>query len=471
MSTYYLAIDMGASSGRHILASVEDGHIQLEEIYRFETGMNKKGDTLVWDHEKLWNHILAGIAKCKELNKIPKSVGIDTWGVDFVLLDKDETLIGDAVGYRDSRTKGMDAVVFDKIPEVDLYKRTGIQKQPFNTIYQLTAIKEKHPEMLEKAKSFLFLPDYFHYLLTGKMANEYTVASTSQLLDPNKRDWDYELLDIIGIKRDIFAPISQPGTNLGGLRKELVEQLGFDLDVILPCSHDTGSAVLAVPTSDDDYLYISSGTWSLLGIEKDEPDCSIHSQDHNFTNEGGYDRKIRYLHNIMGLWMIQSVRHNINDKYTFQEICEQAEVVKDFPSRVDVNNEAFYAPDNMIDAIKEYCQDTNQQVPETIGEIATVVYTSLADCYAKAIAGIEASTGRTYSRIHVVGGGSKDTYLNQLTADATTKTVYAGPSEATALGNLIAQMIENKEFDNKENARKAIRDSFAIKVFKPTEYQ
>lgn len=471
MSVYYLAIDMGASSGRHILASVDNGQIQLEEIYRFDTGMEKKGDSLVWNHKKLWEHILTGIAKCKELNKIPQSVGIDTWGVDFVLLDKDDKMIGDTVGYRDSRTKGMDKIVGEIIPEAELYKRTGIQKQPFNTIYQLVAVKEQHPEQLEEAKSFLFLPDYFHYLLTGKMTNEYTIASTSQLLNPTERNWDFELLDMLGIRKDIFAPISQPGTKLGRLKPELVEKFGFDMDVILPCSHDTGSAVLAVPTSDDDYLYISSGTWSLLGIEKDEPDCSVNSQKHNFTNEGGYDRRIRYLQNIMGLWMIQSVRHNLDDKYGFQEICEQAEVVKDFPSRVDVNDERFLAPDNMIEAIKSYCKDTNQQVPETLGEIATVVYASLADCYAKAIKGIEEGMKLTYSRIHVVGGGSKDDYLNQLTADAANKPVHAGPSEATAIGNVVAQMIENKEFANKEVAREAIRESFPIKIFEPATQQ
>jgi len=468
MQTYYLAIDIGASSGRHILAHMENGKIHLEEIYRFENGMQKKENTLVWDHEELWNNIWAGIKKCKEINKFPKSVGIDTWGADFVLLDSDSNIIGDMVGYRDNRTDGMDEVVYSKIPEAKLYERTGIQKLPFNTVYQLTSLKENHPEMLERADTFLFVPDYFHYLLTGKKTSEYTIASTGQLLDPVKMDWDYELLDLLGLKKSIFTDISQPGTNLGGLRSELVEELGFDLDIILPCSHDTGSAVLAVPTSDDDYVYISSGTWSLLGIERDSPDCSPLSQKHNFTNEGGYDQKIRYLHNIMGLWMIQSMRHNLDDKYSFQYICEEAEEVKDFPSRVDVNDDAFYAPDNMIDAIKDYCKNTNQPVPETIGEIATVIYASLANSYAKAIKVIESLTGQDYSRIHVVGGGSKDTYLNQLTANASGKPVYAGPSEATAIGNVVAQMIENHEFANKEEAREAIRDSFAITIFNPT---
>jgi rhamnulokinase len=466
MSTYYLAVDIGASSGRHILGCMVDGKMQLEEIYRFENGMKKKDGHLVWDHEVLFANIKAGMKKCKEMGKIPVSMGIDTWGVDFALLDENDCMLGDMVGYRDKRTNGMDVEVSKIIPEDKLYARTGIQKQMFNTIYQLMAVKTQTPEYMEKAKTLLYVPDYFHYLLTGVKVNEYTEASTGQLLNPETKEYDYELIEMLGYNKDMFQKIATPGTCLGDLKPEIQEEVGFNLKVVLPCTHDTGSAVLAVPANDDDFVYISSGTWSLLGIEREKADCSPISRENNFTNEGGYEYKIRYLRNIMGLWMIQSVRHNLDDKYSFAEICTEAEKCKDFPSRVDVNNDDYFmAPDNMIESVKQYCRDTNQQVPETLGEIATVVYASLADCYAESIKGIEKSTGRTYSRIQVVGGGSNAAYLNELTAKSTGKTVYAGPGEATAIGNITAQMLANKEFTSKSEARDVIHQSFDIKVF------
>ncbi len=467
MENYYLAVDIGASSGRHILGSIEDGKIILEEIYRFDNGMKEKSGTKVWDHEALFHHILAGMEKCKSVGKFPKSMGIDTWAVDFVLLDKDDKVIGDMVGYRDKRTEGMDQKVYDIIKEDELYARTGIQKQMFNSIYQLMAVKEQNPEQMEAAKSLLFVPDYFHYLLTGVKKNEYTNATTSQLVNPNTNNWDMELIEKLGYKKEIFQEIITPGTSLGYLRKELVELLNINMEVVAPCTHDTGAAVLAVPANDDDFLYISSGTWSLLGIERPVADCSEQSKDNNFTNEGGYDYQFRYLKNIMGLWMIQSVRHNYNDEYSFAEICAEAEKAKDFPSRVDANDECFLAPENMVEEVKAYCRRTGQLVPETLGEVATVVYASLAECYDKAIKGIEASTGRTYGRIHIVGGGANAGYLNELTAKATGKEVHAGPTEATAIGNLIAQMLKNGEFASKEEAREAVHRSFDIKIYQP----
>lgn len=465
MSNYYLAVDIGASSGRHILGSIIDGKMVLEEVYRFENGMKKKDGALYWDHEQLFEHIKAGIKACKELGKTPVSMGIDTWGVDFVLLDEQDNVLGNMVGYRDKRTQGMDEEVYKIIPEEELYARTGIQKMMFNTIYQLMAVKKNHPEYMERAKAMLFVPDYFNFLLTGRKANEYTEATTGQLVSPITKDWDYELIERLGYKKEIFQTMKAPGTSLGNLRPELVAEFGFDMELILPCTHDTGSAVLAVPANDDDFVYISSGTWSLLGIERDEAECSNFSRENNFTNEGGYDYKFRYLKNIMGLWMIQSVRHNLDDKYSFAEICEAAAKAKDFPSRVDANDDCFMAPDNMIDAVKEYCRNSGQLVPETLGEIATVVYASLAECYDQAIKGIETSTERTYSRIHIVGGGANAGYLNELTAKVTGKEVHAGPTEATAIGNLVAQMLKYKEFGSKEAAREVIHKSFDIVVY------
>ena len=375
-------------------------------------------------------------------------------------------MLGDAVGYRDSRTAGMDEKVYEIIPEEKLYERTGIQKQIFNTIYQLMAVKSNNPEILEHAETMLMIPEYFNYLLTGEKASEYTNATTTQLVSPETKDWDYEIIDKLGYPRRIFQKLIMPGTVVGHLTEELQKEVGFDLEVVAPATHDTGSAVLAVPANDDDFIYISSGTWSLMGIERKEADCSEKSCEMNFTNEGGYAGRFRYLKNIMGLWMIQSVRHEVNDAYSFAEICAMAEEAKDFPSRVDANDECFLSPDNMTEEVKDYCRRTGQKVPETLGEIATVIYTSLAECYAKTAKELEEMTGRTYSRIHIVGGGSNAGYLNELTAKATKKEIHAGPGEATAIGNITAQMLKAEEFKTIEEARTIIHESFGVKVYK-----
>lgn len=466
MATYYLAVDFGASSGRLILSHMEDGKMILEEVHRFENGMVKKDGELCWEFDRLFKEVLIGMKKCKEMGKIPVSMGVDTWGVDFVLLDKDENVIGNTVGYRDHRTDGMDDEVYKIIPQDELYARTGIQKAIFNTIYQLMAVKKTHPEYLEQAETLLHVPDYFHYLLTGEKTNEYTEASTGNLVDPNTRDWDYELIERLGYPKKIFSKLIMPGTVIGHLSEKVQKEVGFDLEVIAPATHDTGSAVLAVPANDDDFIYISSGTWSLMGLERETADCSVRSCELNMTNEGGYAGRIRYLKNIMGLWMIQSVRHELDDKYSFAQLCDLAEEAKDFPSRVDANDECFLSPDNMTEAIKDYCRRTNQQVPETVGELSTVIYASLADCYAKTAKELEEMAGRTFSRIHVVGGGSNAGYLNELTAKATGKEVHCGPGEATAIGNITAQMLEKKEFGSIEEARTCIHESFGIKIYK-----
>lgn len=465
MSKYYLAVDIGASSGRHILGSVEDGRIVLEEIYRFENGMDKVDGHLCWDTERLFREIKAGIAKCKEIGKIPESMGIDTWAVDYVLLDQDDQILGHSYGYRDSRTKGMDDEVYKIIPLDELYGRAGIQKQMFNTIYQLMAVKMQEPENMEKAKSFLMLPDYFQFLLTGNKVSEYTNATSAQIVDPKTCDWDYELIEKLGFKKDMFIPVSMPGTLVGSFTKEIEEEVGFSCKVVLPATHDTASAVMSVPTTTDKCLYISSGTWSLMGIENTEVIATKESMEANFTNEGGYDYRYRFLKNIMGLWMIQSVRHELNDGYSFAELCEMAEECKAFPSRVDVNDDCFMAPDSMIEEIKDYCRRTNQIVPESIGELATVIYQSLAESYAQTVREIETISGKHFEAIHIVGGGSNAAYLNELTAEKSGLTIYAGPGEATAIGNLVAQMIAADEFANLQEARLCIFESFGVKKY------
>ena len=465
MTKYYLAVDIGASSGRLILGHLENGKMELEEVHRFENGMVKKDGELCWEFDRLFQEIKNGLKKCKEIGKIPVSMGVDTWGVDFVLMDKDDKVLGNTVGYRDHRNEGMDEEVYKTISLEDLYARTGIQKAIFNTVYQLMAVKTKHPEYLEQAETMLHVPDYFHYLLTGKKTCEYTEATTGQLVNAETKDWDYELIDKLGYPRKMFQKLIMPGTSVGHFTEEVKAEVGFDVEVVAPATHDTGSAVLAVPANDDDFIYISSGTWSLMGIEREKADCSKKSCEMNFTNEGGYAGRFRYLKNIMGLWMIQSVRHEYDDKYGFAEICQMAEEAKDFPSRVDANDECFLSPESMIEEVKDYCRRNGQKVPETLGEIATVIYTSLAECYAKTAKELEELTGRTFSRIHVVGGGSNAGYLNELTARATGKEVHAGPGEATAIGNITAQMLKAEEFKSIEEARTTIHESFGIKVY------
>ncbi len=464
MGSYYLAIDIGASSGRHILAEVEDAKMTLQEVYRFQNGMQEKNGSLCWDLPHLFSEIKNGMKKCKEIGKIPVSVSVDTWGVDFVLLDEKDEILGDTVGYRDGRTLGMEEKVGEVISQQELYKRTGIHWQMYNTIYQLQAIKEVHPEYLEQARSILMTPDYFHFLLSGEKKMEYTIASTSQLLNAKTGDWDWDLLTKLGFPKEIFRSVSMPGTVAGNLTQEVQEEVGYQCKVVLPASHDTGSAVLAVPAKGEDVVYISSGTWSLMGVERKEPDCSIESMEADFTNEGGYNHRYRYLRNIMGLWMIQSVKKELTEEISFGKICEMA-AKETIGSIVDCNDESFMAPKSMIAAVREYCRHTQQQVPETTGEIAAVIYNSLAKCYADTLAQLERMTGKHYDTVYVVGGGSKAGYLNELTAKYTGRRVSAGPTEATAIGNLMVQMLSDGVFTDLDEARKCIRESFEIENY------
>ncbi len=461
---YYLAVDIGASSGRHILSHLENGKIILEEIYRFSNGMVEVDGEKVWDSKKLFEDILTGMRKCYELGKIPVSMGIDTWAVDFALLDKEDHLIGKTVGYRDGRTKGMDQEVYKVISQDQLYERTGIQKQIFNTIYQLMAVKMKKPQELANAQTMLLIPDYFNFLLTGRKVTEYTNASTTQLLHPETKEWDFELIDMLGFPRDIFTEIKLPGTIVGELTEEIQKKVGFCCKVVLPATHDTGSAVVAVPSNEEDVLYISSGTWSLMGTELKEAICTKESMEKNLTNEGGYDYRFRYLKNIMGMWMINSAKKEIADDMSYADICAMASKTS-IASIVPANDDRFLAPKNMTEEVKAACRESGQQVPEGIAEVAAVIYHSLAKCYADTMNEIEEITGKNYDCIHIVGGGSNAVYLNELTAKACGKTVYTGPTEATAVGNVAAQMIAAGELTDLKSARECIFHSFKINKY------
>ena len=475
---YYLAIDIGASSGRHILGHVEDGKLILEEMYRFDNLQVRKNGHDCWDMDNLWNGVVSGLKACKAAGKLPATMGIDTWGVDYVLLDENDEMLGDPVAYRDSRNEGMDAVVSELISPEELYARTGIQKAPFNTIYQLTAQKREHPEQLEKADWFLMVTEYLNFRLTGVKKNEYTNNTTTNLINAREKTWDLDLIARVGLPTKIFHEPAMPGTILGGLLPEIQAEVGFDTQVILPATHDTGSAFLAVPAKDDNAVYLSIGTWSLLGVENEEPITTAESHQANFTNEGGAWYRFRYLKNIMGLWMIQSIRRELNGvayvqgkeqrtestkKWSFPDLIEEAKKAEGFASVVDVNLDCFLAPDSMIQAIKDECARTNQAVPQSVAELMQCVYTSLSLCYKDAIANLEKLTGKHYTSINIVGGGCQDNYLNMRTAKATGLTVYAGPVEGTAIGNLLVQMIAGGDLAGLQEARDAIRASFEIR--------
>lgn len=454
---YYLSIDIGASSGRHILSSVQNGKLVLEEVYRFENGMTQKDGHLVWEYEKLFSNIIDGLKECKKLGKIPVSVGIDTWGVDYALIDADGKVIGDVYAYRDGRTEEPIKKVHEIIPFETLYKRTGSQFQIYNTIYQLYT--DKLSGKLDKAERFLMMPDFFNYLLTGVMKNEFTNASTTGLMSAKTRDWDMETVKELDLPEKLFKELSDPATFVGNLKPEIAKEIGYDLKVVLPATHDTASAVMAVPEIGQP-LYISSGTWSLLGIESPVAISTEEALKENFTNEGGYGRSTRFLKNIMGLWMIQCVRREYNKKYSWGDFVTLSKEVKDFDSIVDVNDNSFLAPASMIEAIKDYCRKTGQKVPETPGEIALCVYDSLAVCYKRAVETVERVTGYKFDTIHIVGGGCQNAYLNELTAKRTGRRVVAGPVEATAIGNALSQLLYDGAVKNINKAKELVKVSF-----------
>lgn len=459
---YYLAVDIGASSGRHVLGWLDNGRFYSEEVYRFPNGaaISASGE-LCWDVDALWEHIQIGIRKAAQSGRSPAYLGIDTWGVDFVLVDADGNRIGEAVSYRSHRTDGMDAALEEVLTAHQLYARTGIQKQQFNTIYQLLALQKQHPEQLGCASALLFVPDYFHYLLTGVMASEYTVATTSGLVTPATGGWDFQLISRLNFPIGIFQPILPAGSVLGPVRSDLAEELGCQPLVVLPATHDTGSAVLAIPTEREGALYLSSGTWSLMGVERAKADLSPRAEQYNFTSEGGYAGRYRFLKNIMGLWMIQSLRKEYG--YSFEQIMKEADAHVATELRVDVNSSAYLSPVLMTQALKNELQR-----PDLLpGELFAVVYLSLADCYAATVQQIEEITGESVTAIHIIGGGSRDRLLNRLTAAASGKPVIAGPAEATAIGNLLCQMLGTGRLTTVEEARRLLAASVETVITLP----
>ncbi|MCH5157141.1 MAG: rhamnulokinase [Clostridiales bacterium] len=452
---YFLAIDIGASSGRHIVGWLDNGKLNTEEVYRFTNGAEQRSGRLCWNADKLFDEILNGLVKAKEAGKAPTYVGIDTWAVDYALLDGSDNRIGEVYCYRDNRTAQHIDSVHRIVPFDELYSRTGIQFQPFNTVYQL--YDDKVSGKLNGAKSFLMLPDYLNFLLTGVKKQEYTNATSTGLVNATTHTWDKDICDMLGLKSDLFGDLTQPGTTVGNFKQEIADKLGYTATVVLPATHDTASAVIATPL-EAQTPYISSGTWSLLGVEQNEAHTDKQSQLVNYSNEGGPNFTFRYQKNIMGLWIIQSVKRELKDEYTFPQLaqCAQSQPSGEL---IDVNDNRFLAPKSMCDEI-----DNAVGKKLSIAKRMRVIYDSLALSYATAIKELEHNTQQTYDTINIIGGGSRDKFLNELTAQATGKKIIAGPIEATAIGNLAMQMIGTGEIKDISTARKIIKQSFEINI-------
>lgn len=445
---YYLAIDIGASSGRHILFWKEQNNIYMEEIYRFINCSQEIDGFECWNLPRLVENIKKGMRICYEIGKIPKSMAIDTWGIDFVLTDKFGNVVSDCICYRDKSFEKSMEEVFDKIPKEEIYQHTGIQFQQFNTIYQLYTMKKRMD--LKKVSHFLMIPDYLNYVLTGMYHNEYTNASTTQLINAFKKDWDEEILDILQIPRELFHPLIQPGKILGDLQDKVVKEIGYNLTVRACASHDTGSAFL-VP-EDQDTIILSSGTWSLIGIQLQHPYISVESMNKNYTNEGGF-HTIRFLKNIMGLWLLQSLRRDLKSILSFQELCDLGKASKPFDTVINVDDSCFLKPENMMEAIDNYCIMHSLQKPKTIGEYVQCICRSLAVAYNQAIKELETLQQRSYDSITVIGGGVQNEYLNEWIERICHKKVIRGTVEATALGNAMIQMYADQQFVSLEEAR------------------
>ena len=470
-SRQVLAFDFGASSGRAMLGSFDGNTISIREIHRFSNDPETIGPGYYWDIVRLYQEIKAGLAKAREAGEF-QSLGIDTWGVDYGLIDGKGNLMGLPRHYRDGRNEDAARQAASVIPVEELYRRTGIQNAVFNTIYQLQADKESQPYLLEHACRLLLLPDLFGYLLTGEACTEYSHASTTGLLDVNTRDWDYELIDRLGYPRRLFGTVRPSGTPLGALRPELCQELTLPpVQVISVAGHDTASAVAAVPSSEPDTVYISCGTWCLFGTELVAPNTSPEAMACSFTNEGGYGGKIRFLKNIMGLWLIQQSRRHWNRTgagYTYDQLEQLARECPPFQSLIDVDDPVFFPPGDIPVRVQEFCRKTGQPVPETVGQIMRCLYDSIALKYRWSLDTLRSLTGRAYTAIHMVGGGIKDELLSQLAADVCGVKVIAGPVEATVIGNIAVQLIAAGAIPDIRAAREIIGRSFEVKTFRPS---
>ena len=451
--TYYLAIDIGASSGRHILGHIENGVLLTEEIYRFENGVQKSDYGLIWDIEHLTQEVIQGLAVANSLGKAPISIAIDTWGVDYCLLDNDKKLLSPVYAYRDTERPKIIPEVEAILPHSALYEKTGIQFQPFNTVYQLYA--DKQSGKLDRAHHFMQIPDYLAYRLTGKIVNEYTNATTTSLVNADAKHWDRDILCALGIPERLFKPLTLPGESIGTLSQEIASAVGYTATVVACPTHDTASAFVAtvgLPHA----VTLSSGTWSLIGTEQTTAITNDDARRANFTNEGGILYRYRFLKNIMGMWLIQNVRKELGKVHTYNELMQMAKK-SGYRKTFDVNHPSLTAPESMIAAITALLGESALPLPDLMASI----YHSLADSYRIAIDEMQAITGRTFDTLQIVGGGSSDAYLNQLTCEKTGLRVFTGPKEGTAIGNLASQIMKDQSLTLAE-VRQMIQKSFAV---------
>lgn len=469
----YLAFDLGAESGRAIAGSMVGKKMELDILHRFPNGPVRLGDTLYWDVVGIHRELKVGLsAYAAKYGKELASIGSDSWGVDFGLLDRDGALLGNPVHYRDSRTEGMPEAVFKIIPRKEICARTGIQVMQLNTLYQLFSMRKKGSPILDLAETMLCMADLQNYFFSGEKAQEFTLATTTQMYDPQKSDWAVDLLERLGIPTKMLPEIVAPGSVVGTLREYIASECGVSqVPVIAPACHDTAAAVAAVPAEGDDWLYLSSGTWSLLGVELPSPLINDRSIQLNFTNEGGVDGTFRFLKNIMGLWLVQECRRQWEREGTsldYATLTQMASQAKPFLALIDPNDNSFLAPGDMPTRIAAFCRRTGQTVPSDRGSFVRCALESLALEYRKNIELIQELTGKTFRVLHIVGGGSQNKLLNQFAADATGLLVKTGPIEATAFGNCLMQAIALGDIGSLADAREIVRASIEVETYTPS---
>ena len=470
----YLAVDLGAESGRTMVGTFEGNRLSLTETHRFPNGPVRLPDGMHWDVLRLWSEIKTGIGiSAAKLDKNIKSIGIDTWGVDFALLDRQGALLANPFHYRDERTDGMLEEAFRRMPRAEIFSNTGIQFMQLNALYQLLAMSLGNSPLFEVARTFLTIPDLFNYWLSGEITNEFTNATTTQCFDPRKRDWATPVLAAMNIPTKMFGLITESGTALGTVLPHVAAEIGAgDIQVVLPACHDTGSAVVAVPAQNQDFAWISSGTWSIMGAEVHEPSVSDKALEYNFTNEGGVFGTWRLSKNIMGLWLIQECKRTWagrGENLSYDEMTRLAAEARPFLAVIDADDSRFFHAGDMPDRIQKFCVETNQTVPQTKGEILRVALEGIALKYRWVLERLEELTGKHLDPIHIIGGGTKNRLLNQLAADATCRPVVAGPVEATALGNILMQAVGMKHLGSLADAREVVRLSFQPEIYEPKQ--
>jgi rhamnulokinase len=469
--TDYLALDLGAESGRAIVATLNGEKLTLNEVHRFGNGPVRLPDGIHWDVLRLWSEIKAGITAAIKTGARPAAIGLDTWGVDFALLDKNGALLGNPFHYRDARTDGVVEKAFEVVSRAGIFAQTGIQFMQLNTLYQLYSMSLAKSPLFDVAATFVTIPDLFNYWLSGVLANEFSIATTTQCYNPQTCDWAKGMLAALGIPARLFGPVSQPGTVLGTLLPAVAEETGAGaIKVVAPACHDTGSAVAAVPARNQDFAWISSGTWSIMGAELRQPVLNEKALAYNFTNEGGVDGTWRLSKNIMGLWLVQECRRfwrAHGEDLSYDEITRLAAEAQPFLAVIDPDADLFFHPGEMPEKIRQFCAESGQSVPQTKGEIVRVALESLALKYRLTLGHVQELSGRRLDPIHIIGGGTKNRLLNQFTADCTGRTVITGPVEATAIGNVLVQAIALGQLGSLAEARAVVRKSFDVETYQP----